>query len=523
MRRLTQIRIPIDQSDRLRAEVARRLGVPPAALGRIRVVKRSLDARNKRRPVHVYTVEVFEPGEAAPDENPRPRPVRLGGRRPVIVGAGPAGLFAALRFAEYGVACTVLDQGAEIRKRSVHVARFWKRGELNPWSNVCFGEGGAGLFSDGKLNTRIRSPFVHHVLESLVAFGAPPETRFVHNPHVGSDHLRRVIRNLVAHLRQRGCTFRFETRVVGLLLDGSHRVAGVELAGGEHLETERVVLAPGHSARAFYRTLFAQGVAMEAKDFAMGVRVEHPQALIDRIRLGPSAEKLGPAEYRLTYRRDDVRAYTFCMCPGGYVVSAGTEADGVVVNGMSNRRRNTRWANAALVVPVTASKIPGDDPFRCLALQRSVERRAWEAVQEVGGGHALPGQRLVAFLDGRRGNPLPRVSSPSGAVTVDLEAVLPGFVVGALREALPSFDRRMRGFLSRDAVVLAVESRTSAPIRLTRRADTRESVNTPGLFPVGEGAGYAGGIVSSAVDAVRTVETIVHGIPEQVAGTDPQA
>ncbi len=469
MKRLTQIRLPVDRSHRLRDAVAKRLGVPLDDVGEVRVIKRSLDARNKRRPVHVYTVEVYEPGEVpGTSRETRIAPKNWKGSRPVIVGAGPAGLFAALRLGEYGIPCLLLEQGAEIRKRSVHVAKFWKRGELDRWSNVCFGEGGAGLFSDGKLNTRIRSPHIRYVLDRFVDFGAPPDIRYVNNPHVGSDGLRRVIRRAGDHLRARGCELWFETRVERLLLDGSRRVEGVQLAGGEEVEAGQVILAPGHSARLLYRTLLEQGVAIGAKDFAMGVRVEHPQVLIDRVRLGRSAEQLGPAEYRLTYQRDDVRVYTFCMCPGGYVVSCGTEPDGVVINGMSNRRRSTRWANAALVVPVSAADIPGDDPFRCLELQRAVERRAWEAARAAGGRHALPAQRLEAFLEGAGEAPLPRVSSPSGAVAVDLEEVLPDFVTRALREALPVFDRRMRGFISRDAVMMAVESRTSSPVRLTR-------------------------------------------------------
>lgn len=510
MKKLTQIRLPLDQEDRLPQTVARILKVPVEQIAQVKVIKRSLDARQKSDIHYVYTLEVYEVGEAIGDEKDSLPQLTWKGPPPLIIGAGPGGLFAALRLLDHGIPSILLERGAEVHPRTVFINMFWKKGELNPDSNVCYGEGGAGLFSDGKLITRIKSPHIRYVLERLVDFGAPAEILYVNNPHVGSDKLRKVIKRMTQHLRDRGCQLHFNTPVEALVLNQAHAVTGVQLRDGRQLESSRVILATGHSARDLYRTLRRQDVALEAKPFAMGVRIEHPQRLINQIQLGTEAsEALGAAQYKLTWNSDETSVYSFCMCPGGYVLSSGTEVDGVVSNGMSNYHRNSKWANAALVVPVLPEQQPGQDPFRLLEAQRKLEHTAWRKVQEAGGTRHMPTQRLVDFLEGRRSRDLPPISSPSDAVSVNLHEVLTSNISEGLQRAFVSFDKKMHGFVSPEAVLIGVESRTSAPVRIPRDPVTLESINTPGLYPVGEGAGYAGGITSAAVDGIRAVNALI--------------
>lgn len=550
MKKLTQIRVPTDSQEPLERIAAQQLRVSPRQIAFVKVVKRSLDARKKPQLFYVYTLEVYEVGEPLPPEaivasaqgeaasreqalsshtgeaqglvkvstsepvTPAAREVlpqlQWRGTRPILVGAGPGGLFAALRLLDHGLPCVLFERGAEVHPRTVRINMYWRKGELHPDSNVCFGEGGAGLFSDGKLITRIKSPYIQYVLQRLVDFGAPPEILYVHNPHVGSDRLRKVIKRMVAHLREAGCELHYETPVERLLLDEQRRIQGVELRDGRRFESRRVLLATGHSARDLYRTLGEQGVTLEAKPFAMGLRIEHPQRLINQMQLGQEDPgELGAAQYRLAWNTDTTSVYSFCMCPGGYVLSSGTEADGVVSNGMSNYHRSSKWANSALVVPVKPEHVPGDDPYRLLDFQRAVEHRAWSAVQAAGGGHQLPAQRLVDFLAHKHSTSLPTVSSPSGACAVPLHALLPDFVATSLSQSFARFDRQMRGFIHPDAVLMGIESRTSAPLRIPRDSGSLESLNTPGLYPVGEGAGYAGGITSAAVDGIRAVNAIL--------------
>lgn len=514
MKVLNQLRLPVDAEDQLYPTVARALGVRVEALALVRVRKRALDARHKQRLQYVYTVEVWLKGEVLPGEDPGLPPVAWRGDRPVIIGAGPGGLFAALRLLDQGVPSIVLERGAEVHPRTVKINMFWKKGWLDPESNVCFGEGGAGLFSDGKLITRIRSPHIPYVLKRLVDFGAPPEITWVSNPHVGSDKLRRVIKALVSHLQASGCEIHFNTRMERLMLDSTHRVTGVTLADGRALSTHHVILATGHSARDLYQTLHAQGVRLQAKAFAMGLRIEHPQKLINLSQLGlPDPGPLGAAAYRLTWNAEGSALYSFCMCPGGYVLSSGTEPDGVVVNGMSNYRRSSRWANSALVVPMQP-RAGETDPFHLAREQQALEHAAWKAVQEVGGGHRLPAQRVEDFLAGRRSSDLPEVSSPSGAVSVALGGLLPEPMRLGLQQGLEHFGRRIPGFVGNEGVLMGVESRTSSPIRIPRDEGTLESENTPGLYPVGEGAGYAGGITSAAVDGIRAALAVLGAHPD---------
>ena len=511
MKILHQLRLPVGTRASLKESAARRLKIAVDEIDEVLVIKRSLDARKRGRPYYVYSVRVRLRGEPPP---PPPAPLpRLAWRDPlpVIVGSGPAGLFAALRLADQGVRSILIERGQPVHPRTVSINMFWKHGRLDPESNVCFGEGGAGLFSDGKLITRIRSPHIEYVLRRLVDFGAPPEIRWESNPHVGSNRLRTVIQRLAAYLREQGCTMHFNSRLVELLLDGARRVRGIRLADGRRLEASHLILATGHSAADVYAMLRDQGVELEAKPFAVGIRVEHPQHWVNTCRLGARfARDLGAASWKQVWHDHarDRHVYSFCMCPGGYVLSSGTEPDGIVVNGMSNFSRGSKWANAALVSPVDLNEVRGGDPFRLHRFQRELEKRAFEAVRERGGGHRLPAQRIGDFMDGKASTSLPRVSSPSGAIPVPMDAIFPDKRLDALREAIAAFDRRMPGFITRDGVMLAVESRTSAPIRIPRDPVTFQSVNTPGLYPVGEGAGYAGGITSAAVDGIRAVAAI---------------
>lgn len=509
MKLLNQLRLPVDSEDQLYPAVARALGLPLAELALVRIRKRALDARQKHKLQYVYTVEAYLKGEPLPDARGVLPQVAWTGDRPIIIGAGPGGLFAALRLLDQGVTSILFERGAEVHPRTVKINLFWKKGILDPESNVCFGEGGAGLFSDGKLITRIRSPHIQYVLKRLVDFGAPPEITWVSNPHVGSDKLRRVIKNLVAHLKDSGCELHFNTRMERLVLDEGRQVRGVQLADGRIVPGRKVILATGHSARDLYQTLSEQGVQLEAKAFAMGLRIEHPQAWINQVQLGlDDPGPLGAAAYRLTWNGEDSALYSFCMCPGGYVLSAGTEPDGVVVNGMSNYRRSSRWANSALVVPIQP-RAGQTDPFHLAREQRALEHAAWKAVQAVGGGHRLPAQRVEDFLSGRRSTDLPQVSSPSGAASVELSSVVPGPLREALVLGMEHFGRKLRGFAGREGVFMGVESRTSSPIRIPRQERGLESLNTPGLYPVGEGAGYAGGITSAAVDGIRAALAVL--------------
>lgn len=477
-----------------------------------RILRQSIDARH-RRPHWVYRVEVFDPGEqpaARKFDLPPLKNAPAQHAPPIIVGAGPAGLFAALRLVERGIPCLLLEQGAEANARMRSIVRFWRYGELDAKSNVCFGEGGAGLYSDGKLITRIRSPHIAYVLHQLVQFGAPPEVEYAANPHVGSDRIRRLIPPMREYIRARGGTVRFNTKVRELWIENA-KVRGVVLDDGSRLESEHVVLATGHSATDLLYRLQEQGVFVEGKSFALGLRIEHPQAEINRIQYGAYAEhpSLGAANYRLADHdhRSGIGVYSFCMCPGGYVISSGTDGDKLVANGMSNFARNSPFANSGIVVSVDQKSWDPKEVFGGMKLRDSIEHAAFRAVQDAGGTRQLPAQRLVDFLSGEKGPVLP-TSSPSGVVPARLDQILPDELSARLREGLVQFQRRMPGFVSENAQLHGVESRTSCPVRVTRHAETFESLTIAGLYPSGEGAGYAGGITSAAVDGVRVAEAI---------------
>ena len=501
--------------DPLGPRLERALGWSRGQAGPLRVLRRSLDAR-KGRPLgqrlRVLVARKGETLEPVPGAGPPPSPRWPAGREPprvVIVGAGPAGSWAALRFAEAGVPVTIVEQGKPVQPRRRDLALI-TRGQLTESSNYCFGEGGAGTYSDGKLYTRAKDrEGVADVIADLVRFGAPEDIAIDSRPHVGSNRLPRVLAALRAHLIELGAAYRFETAVAGLRTAGG-RVRAVRLAGGDELPADVVVLAVGHSARSVYAWAGADGVALERKAIAIGVRIEHPQRLIDEIQYGDAAghPKLPPAFYELTSADDDRGVYSFCMCPGGWIVPAATEADGVVVNGMSLSRRDSPFANAGMVVTVAADDFgpAAAGPLAGVELQRRVEQAAFRA----GGGlFRAPAQRLGDFLDGRASTSVGASSYRPGLAPSDLREVLPDFVANALRAGLRRMGSRLPGFLFADAMLVGVETRTSAPVRLLRDPKTLQSPSLAGLFPCGEGAGYAGGIVSAALDGARVAARVL--------------
>jgi len=543
MLRVTELRLPLDHdAAALRSALCTRLGIADAALQSFKVFRRGHDARKKNGIVFVYTVDCVVADEravlasAAPDAHVRPAPdtryvpVAPAGAaaplRPVVVGFGPCGLFAALILAQGGHRPLVLERGKAVRERTLDTWGLWRKGVLDPESNVQFGEGGAGTFSDGKLWSQISDPrhLTRKVLDEFVAAGAPEEILFVAKPHIGTFRLVGVVEKMRAAVVALGGEVRFGTRVVDIRLEGG-AVRGLEVestqAGRYEIDAEQVVLALGHSARDTFRMLHERGVAMQAKPFSIGFRIEHPQGLIDRARLGTQAGHplLGAADYKLVHHAGNGRAvYSFCMCPGGTVVAATSEAGLVVTNGMSQYSRNERNANAGIVVGLTpedyrAAGTSGEvSPLDGIAFQRFWEARAFE----VGGrSYAAPGQRVGDFLAGRASVEFGAVQpSYTPAVTpTNLAAAgresLPAYAIEAIREALPTFEKQIAGFAMADAVLTGVETRTSSPLRIPRDRVSRQSLNVRGLYPAGEGAGYAGGIMSAAVDGIETAEALL--------------
>ena len=526
MLRLTELRLPLDHPpEALSDAVAERLGAAPLE---VRVFRRGYDARSPRRIVLAYTVDVTVADEAGvlAKGDPRVRPApdtayRFVARapeglaeRPVVVGTGPCGLLAALILAQSGFRPIILERGKVVRERTQDTWGLWRRGVLEPESNVQFGEGGAGTFSDGKLWSQIRDPFFfgRKVLEEFVRAGAPEEILYVSKPHIGTFRLVQMVERMRAEIEALGGEYRFGARVEDLLLDEGRRVAGLALHTGEVVPARHVVLAIGHSARDSFAMLHARGVAMEAKPFSIGVRIEHPQSLIDARRFGAHAGHLllGAADYRLVHHATNGRGvYSFCMCPGGTVVAAASEPGRLVTNGMSQYSRAERNANAGIVVGITPADYPGG-PLAGIAYQRHWEERAFVAG---GSSYAAPAQRVGDFLAGRASTSLGEVvpSYKPGVTPADLASCLPDYVVAAMREALPAFGRDLPGFDMADAVMTGVETRTSSPVRIPRGEDCA-SLNTAGLYPAGEGAGYAGGILSAAVDGIRVAEAVALAI-----------
>ena len=539
MLRITDLRLPLDHpATALPAAIAARLGVPTHDVLGFDVFRRAVDARKRSAIVLSYTLDVAVRDEAAilardaqigptPDTTYHEAAHAPHGlaHRPLVIGAGPCGLFAALILAQSGFRPIILERGKVVRERTRDTWGLWRRGVLQPESNVQFGEGGAGTFSDGKLYSQIKDPrhLGRKVLTELVRAGAPPEILWVSKPHIGTFRLVTVVEGLRASIEQLGGEYRFGARVDELLIDrgpgGTGQLRGVALASGEVLEADHAVLAVGHSARDTFAMLHRWGVHLAAKPFSIGVRIEHPQSLIDRARFGDAAGNkiLGAADYKLVHHATNGRAvYSFCMCPGGTVVAAASEPGRVVTNGMSQYSRNERNANAGLVVGITPADYP-DGPLAGIAFQRHWEEQAFV---EGGSSYAAPAQLVGDFLAGPTSKTLGGVS-PSyrpGVRPGDLAACLPDFAVAAMREALPAFERQIRGFAMAGAVMTGVETRTSSPVRIGRD-DSFQSLNTRGLFPAGEGAGYAGGILSAGVDGIRVAEAVACDI----AGLAPVA
>jgi uncharacterized FAD-dependent dehydrogenase len=529
MLRLTEIKLPLDHAqDALPAAIIARLGIAPAALVSYTIFRRAVDARKRSAIFLIYTLDVELRDEAVvqdnfkninknkhldntPDTSYRflaqaPQGAK---QRPVVIGTGPCGLFAGLLLAQMGFNPIILERGKAVRERTQDTWGLWRKSVLNPESNVQFGEGGAGTFSDGKLYSQIKDPryLGRKVLTEFVKAGAPEEIMYVSKPHIGTFRLVGVVETMRATIEALGGEFRFQCKVTDIEIDNGC-VRGVVLGNGEHIASDHVVLAVGHSARDTFQMLHQRGVYVEAKPFSIGFRIEHPQSLIDRARYGNYAghKLLGAADYKLVHHASNGRSvYSFCMCPGGTVVAATSEPGRVVTNGMSQYSRNERNANAGIVVGIT----PTDYPEHVLA---GIDfQRHWESTAYVAGGsnYNAPAQRVVDFLAGRPSTVLGEVvpSYKPGVTMTNLSTCVPDYAIEAIREAVPAFDKQIKGFAMADAVLTGVETRTSSPIRIKRNGNY-ESMNTRGLYPAGEGAGYAGGILSAAVDGIEVAEAV---------------
>jgi len=528
--RLTELKLPLEHTEgQLRDAILERLGITADELVGYTIFRRSHDARKPSAIAFIYSLDIELRNEAAvlgrlkgdrhvgptPDTAYRfvaQAPAGHSWPRPVVIGTGPCGLFAGLLLAQMGFRPLILERGKAVRERTQDTWGLWRKGRLDPESNVQFGEGGAGTFSDGKLYSQIKDPGHRgrKVLTEFVKAGAPAEILYVSKPHIGTFKLVAMVETMRAEIEALGGEIRFGCRVEDILVEQG-RLTGLRLATGESIAASHVVLAVGHSARDTFEMLHARGVHLEAKPFSIGVRIEHPQSLIDRARFGRNAGNplLGAADYKLVHHCANGRsAYSFCMCPGGTVVAATSERGRVVTNGMSQYSRNERNANSALVVGVTPADFPGNEgnPLAGIAFQRHWESLAFEAG---GGNYNAPAQRVGDFLAGRPSTALGPVlpSYTPGVHPADLATCLPDYVVAALRESLPAFGREIAGFAMDDALLTGVETRTSSPIRITRD-ENFESLNTRGLYPAGEGAGYAGGILSAAVDGIKVAEAV---------------
>ncbi|ADG10374.1 NAD(P)/FAD-dependent oxidoreductase [Caulobacter segnis] len=533
MLRISELKLPLGHPPEAMAPaIVARLGIEADDLVSFEVARRAHDARRKSAILMVYSVDVVLRDEASvlrrfegdhqvrvtPDTDYRfvaKAPAGFEGPRPVVIGAGPCGLFAGLILAQMGLKPIIVDRGKVVRERTKDTWGLWRRGELNPESNVQFGEGGAGTFSDGKLYSQIKDPrfLGRKVLEEFVKAGAPEEILTEAHPHIGTFRLVHMVENMRALIESLGGEYRWQHKVedfdIEVGADGSRRLKGLHIAGGDYLPARHVVMALGHSARDTFQVLYDRGVHIEAKPFSIGVRIEHPQSWMDRARFGDCAghPDLGAADYSLSHHCKNGRTvYSFCMCPGGTVVAATSEAGRVVTNGMSQYSRNERNANSGFVVDINPEQDYPGHPLAGVAFQRKWESLAFEAG---GGTYQAPGQLVGDFLAGRPSTEFGAVvpSYKPGVHLTDLAKCLPPFAIEAMREALPVFGRQIPGYDHPDVVLTGVETRTSSPVRITRSKDF-QSLNTAGLFPAGEGAGYAGGILSAAVDGIKVAEAV---------------
>ncbi len=476
------------------------------------IKKKSLDARDKNNLRFVYTVECSRARYTPPERTWEKLPKhRLPSLPVVVVGSGPAGLFAAIRLLDYGISPLVIERGGAVEEREKDIRAFFEEKRLNTQSNVQFGEGGAGTFSDGKLNTQTHSPLNREVLELFVRFGAPKEIAYLSKPHIGSDNLKRVVKAMREYILAKGGEVKFHTRLEDIeYRDG--RLTDILLSTGEKLPVAAVILAVGHSARDTFQMLCKRGVPMRAKEFAVGTRIEHLQKSIGLAQYGKSYPLLPAADYKLVSHASERSVFTFCMCPGGYVMPAASEEGGVVTNGMSNYARDGENANAALIAQVTRADFDGDDPLAGVRFQRKLEENAYL----VGGkSYAAPVQLVGDFLRDRESSRLGGVTPTyaAGVTPADMRAVLPAPLVEALKKGIMDMDRRMKGFADPEGVLTAVETRTSSPVRI-ERDESLQSIGVKGLYPCGEGAGYAGGITSSAADGLRCAEAVFRSFAE---------
>lgn len=525
MIRMAQLSLPIDGNrEDLKKKAAQQLGIGTDEILDFTIVRQSIDARKKTQLQAVYTVELRVEREEQLVQRAKSPNITLSSqelaytfppvsrsfsKKPVIVGMGPAGLFAALFLARAGVPSILLERGRGVDARSKDVERFWNTGELSSSSNVQFGEGGAGTFSDGKLTTGIRDIRAHSVMKTLVEHGAPEDILYSHKPHVGTDVLRSVVKSIREELLSLGCEVRFEQQLQSLIIkDGVLCGVTVKTQSETYtLDCNELILAPGHSARDTFHMLNETGVPMEQKPFAIGVRIEHKQEAMSRAQFGDQFHKVPPSDYKLSCHLPSGRsAFTFCVCPGGEVVAASSNEGQVVTNGMSNRARDGENINGGFLVGVGPADFPGDDPLAGVRFQEQWEAVAWD----LGGRnfHA-PAQLVGDFLEGKASKAAGTIQPTyrPGVTWTDLSACLPDYVIQTLRDALPLFDRKVRGFSHPEAVLTGVETRSSSPVRLVRNPDTLESA-IQGLYPCGEGAGYAGGIVSAAVDGIKVAEAL---------------
>lgn len=525
MLRVSNIKIDIDDKiDLVREKLLKKLKIKNSDILEYSIYKESVDARKKDKILLVYTVDIlvknedkilkFKPKDTTHIDTNRYIDVKMGDKslkhRPVVVGSGPAGLFSSLILAQRGYKPLMLERGMDVDQRTRDIENFWSGGDFKPKSNVQFGEGGAGTFSDGKLTTRLKDIRSTRVLEEFVKHGAPEEILYSHKPHVGTDILKNVVKNIRNEIIKLGGEVRFDAQLTDMKVEAGN-IKSIEINGSEWIDVEHLILAIGHSARDTYEMVYKRGMHVEQKPFAIGARIEHPQDMINHAQYGKFAghEKLGPADYRLTAQTSNGRSvYTFCMCPGGSVIASASTEGELVTNGMSEHARDKANANSGLLVSINTSDYESDHPLAGIWFQQRYERLAY---QLGGSNYKAPCQLVGDFL---RGEPSTSIGSvcPSyspGVTMTDLSGCLPPFVVESMKEGIVSMDRKLHGFAMNDAVLTGIETRSSAPVRLKRDVDTLESLSIKKLYPCGEGAGYAGGIVTAAVDGIKCAEKII--------------
>ena len=529
MIRISELKLPLGREENiLPKKAAGVLGIPEGKIKHWRIFKKSLDARKKESIHYTYILDVQVENEKrilqsnknrqvsrTPDLQYRfPEGKCTMAQRPIVVGFGPGGMFAGLLLAQMGLSPIILERGGHMDSRKEAVEKFWTDGKLDLDNNVQFGEGGAGTFSDGKLTTRIKDKRCRKVLEEFVEAGAPADILYDSKPHIGTDLLCGIVKKIREKIISLGGEVRFFSKVTDVILEDG-KVTAVEVNGTEKIETTDLILALGHSARDTLQMLYEKGIPMEQKPFAMGVRIEHPQDMINKAQYGEMAHRLPAADYHLTYTTKKQRGvYTFCMCPGGYVVAAASEEGRLAVNGMSQHKRNGKNANSALLVQVFPEDFPSDSVLSGMEFQRQLEEKAFLAG---GGGYGAPIQTVGDFLQ-QTGNTLGEVE-PSHRPKVafaNMDDIFPSFMTEAMREAIPAMGKRLKGFDRKDAILTAVESRSSSPVRILRNGKG-QSLLAEGLYPAGEGAGYAGGIVSAAVDGIAAAEYVFQRNCEKIS------